>query len=257
MTHKATYKRGYIQTGKAMQRYQVTTILHLYMGESAQTLAVKGFIIILGAKFKRKKRGHFDHQIALNIILRIGVIRALMKSTKIFDPQTGEVHHSKISQFPPVFDEEKGYLFWNRRSFAKTYQDIEFPKQMTDLEIGRMTRLAKKIWSNTNMLGYRGNGGIRPYDVQMIAEFLGIKLRRAQQFLKKMITIGIIAKVDIEVADRQETHFYVNPIYFFSSNRMPLNLYLLFRDELNEHLPKWVISRFNEEAEKLKRTGQK
>lgn len=168
----------------------------------------------------------------------------MRKKTQYIDEATGEILAETQRPISAAFDDEKGYLFWVRKSFAKTFVDVDFPKAMTTLEIGQMTILAKKIWSNTNMLGYRGNGGVRPYDIDKIADILGISSRQAYRFINKMTRLGVMAKVSVNVEGRRETHFYINPLYFFSSNRVPLNLYLVFRHQLDKVLPQWVIRRF-------------
>jgi hypothetical protein len=164
----------------------------------------------------------------------------LIRETRYINQNTGEIYSNKVRHIATQFDEEKGYLFWARKSFAKSFLDVDFPKDMTMKERGQMATLAKKIWSNTNMLGYRGNGGIRPYNDIQIGQVIGLKEYQAKKFIRKMISLGIIARATVEVAGRREVQYYVNPVYFFSSNRIPLNLYLLFRKELDKVLPAWV-----------------
>lgn len=167
----------------------------------------------------------------------------MIKRTMIIGSQ-GEVHAIQEKNFAPVFDEEKGYLFWARKSFSKSFHDVDFPEEMNDLEIGRMARLAKRIWSNTNMLGYRGNGGVRPYSIEMIADILKMKQRQAYRFIEKMVKLGVMARVKVDTGGNKETHLYVNPIYFSSTNRIPLNLYLIFRRQLDEVFPDWVKEKY-------------
>lgn len=166
------------------------------------------------------------------------------------DGQTGEVYYSKEEYQTPAFDEEKGYLFWARKKAAKTFADVTFPQGMNDLEIGRMVRLSKRIWGKTNMLGYRGNGGVRPYNIDQIGEVIGLKSRQTHAFVTKMLKLGILARVVVECEGVKETQFYVSPIYFFSGNRIPLNLYLIFREQLDAILPEWVKQRFDEQGKK-------
>lgn len=168
----------------------------------------------------------------------------MIKKTLLIDEKTGEIMHDTEKHVAPAFDEEKGYLFWARKSFSKSFHDVDFPEEMNDLEIGRMARLAKKIWSNTNMLGYRGNGGVRPHTTAMIADILNLSERQSYRFIEKMIRLGVMARVKINTRQSTETHLYVNPLYFFSSNRIPLNLYLLFRKDLDSVLPQWVKDEF-------------
>lgn len=174
-----------------------------------------------------------------NFVLLRGWI-AIIKRTQIIDDTTGDVASTKVQYISAAFSEEKGYLFWARKSFAKSFQDVPYPKGMTILEIGQMAVLAKHIWSSTNMLGYRGNGGIKPYDIPGIAKILKVGERRAQQFISKMIGIGMLARVRVETDGGVETQYYVNPVYFFSSNRIPLNLYLIFRQQLDGVIPDYA-----------------
>ena len=171
---------------------------------------------------------------------------SIQQSKKLINLSTGEILDEKTVTFPAYFDEEKGYLFWVRKNHARSFHGIPYPKEMSDSDIGKLARLAKHIWSNTNMLAYRGNGGIRPLDIDGIAEVLDLKPRRVRSYIKKMVTLGVMAKSRTKVGDVVEDFFYINPIYFCSSKRIPLHLYLIFKKQLDEVLPTWVIQRFNE-----------
>lgn len=163
---------------------------------------------------------------------------------------TGEILDKKVITLPAYFDEEKGYLFWPRKSHARSFHDIPYPEKMTDGDIGKLARLAKHIWSNTNMLAYRGYGGLRPLGIEDIAQILDLKPRRTRSYLKKMVDLGVMAKSKTKVGSIVEDFFYINPIYFCSTKRIPLHLYLIFRKQLNEVLPEWVIERFNSATKK-------
>lgn len=169
----------------------------------------------------------------------------MIEETRRIDTQTGEVLTRNVRQFD-VFDEEKGYLFWARKKSARSFQEINFPSQMTMKERGMLWTLTKRIWSNTNMLAYRSAAGIRPMDVKMVARDIQVGERQAFRFLAKMVRLGVMKQVRVKGQGRDEIQWYINPIYFHSSNRIPLNLYLIFREELNEHLPPWVKQRFAE-----------
>ena len=113
-----------------------------------------------------------------------------------------------------------------------------------------MTTLAKKMCPKTNMLGYRGNGGARPYNVDKIGAVIGLKSSQSYSFVRKMMRLGMMAEVKIKSEGSVETQYYINPIYFFSGNRISLNLYLIFHHHLDRHLPWWVVHKFTEEARK-------
>ena len=174
----------------------------------------------------------------------------MKKITTIVDEETGEVVSHKQQGIGKRFDPEKGYLFRNQAGGFSQFYDVPFPSGMTDMEIGRMTRLAKKMWGSTNMLGYRGNGGVKPYDVDAIAKVIGLKQRQAYNFMSKMINLGVVAKVRIESKGQIDYQYYVNPLYYNSSNRIPLNLYLLFRTQLDPYVPSWAKKLYIEQTGK-------
>lgn len=151
------------------------------------------------------------------------------------------------------FDDERGYLFWNRKTFAKMFDDIEFPDCLSDSEIGKLTKLSKAMYSNTNMIAYRGNGGIKPHNIRTISKLLNLSEHRTKIFINKMIKIGIIGKAKYEVEDAVSYQYYLNPIYFASGNRIALNLYLIFKNQLDDILPNWVKMKYSEiENQKIK-----
>ncbi|MCC5465556.1 hypothetical protein [Pelosinus baikalensis] len=168
----------------------------------------------------------------------------MLERKQVIDNKTGQVMADNVRHISSAFDDDKGYLFWARKSFAKSFIDVPYPKEMSKMDIANISILSKHMWSNTNMLGYRGSGGAKPYDVVMIAKAIELKQRQTYSFLKKMIDLGLMAKVDIKTDNGIETQYYINPIYFFSGNRIPLSLYLIFRKQLDGVLPGWVRERF-------------
>jgi hypothetical protein len=168
----------------------------------------------------------------------------MRKETMYIDDQTGEIVGQKSRYVGNRFDPEKGYLFRNQAGGFSQFYDVSFPPGMTDMEIGRMTRLAKKMYGKTNLIGYRGNGGIRPYDIDGMARIIGLERRQTYNFIKKMINLGVMAKVKVESRGRVDYQFYINPLYYNSSNRIPLNLYLLFRQQLDPYIPIWARKKF-------------
>jgi len=172
----------------------------------------------------------------------------LIKTVTYTDEYSGEIVNRKQYGVGKRFDPEKGYLFRNQAGGFSQLYDVPFPDDMTDIEIGRMTRLAKKMWGNTNMLGYRGNGGIKPHDIASIGKVINLEQRQTYNFINKMINLGIIAKVKIESKGQIDYQYYVNPLYYNSSNRIPLNLYLLFRKQLDPYIPSWAKKLYIEQT---------
>ena len=163
------------------------------------------------------------------------------------DKETGEI--LKDSRFDLIYwDEEKGYLFWNKKSSVKIFDDIELPKGLNKTEIANMYLLSRKMYHNTNMLAFRSNGALKPMGIKEISKAIGLKERQATAFINKMRKLGILAKATIEIASKKETHYYINPIYFFNCKWLPLNLYLLFKDDLDKYIPENIKARFLEIA---------
>lgn len=172
----------------------------------------------------------------------------VIKETKYIDEKTGELIMGKKQRVGERFDPEKGYLFRNQKHGFKQFDDIAFPDSLTDSEIGKLTRLAKNIYRDSNLLAYRGNGGIKPHTPETISKIISLGQRQTQRFLSKMINLGVIARCRVEVGEKKEIHYYMNPLYFFSGNRVNLNLYLLFRNQLDPYIPGWAKNLFIEQT---------
>lgn len=171
-------------------------------------------------------------------------MRDLQKVTTYIDTKTGEVVKEGKSFVNAQFDEEEGYLFWNRRSHNKAFHEIKLPSELTWAERGRLEELSRHVFSTTNMLAYRGNGGLKPYTIKKIGEVIGLGERQTKRLLKKYMDLKVMEKGHYSSSDKE--YYYLNPLYFFSSKRIPLNLYLIFKDSLDEHLPEWVINKYRE-----------
>lgn len=149
---------------------------------------------------------------------------------------------------------QEGYLFWVCKKFTgilnkdgfvvKMFHGISFPDKVSASDVGRLAILSQFIFEDTNMLAYRDNDGVHLMSFEYIGEVVYLKPRRARDFIAKMINLGVLAKVVTE--DKKEVQFYMNPVYFYASNRLPLSLYLLFRKQLDLYLPDWAKDKFAE-----------
>lgn len=181
----------------------------------------------------------------------------MLKKEQFINEHTGEIYLNRIRRLPSSFDPATGYMFWTNRGASRTFHDVPYPKEMTRSEIGAMAILAKCIWSSTNMLGYRGNGGIRPYSPTQLASILGLGVRQTHRFLAKMVRLGMLQHIRSTGKGKNEVQYYVNPIHFCSSGRISLNLYLLFHEQLDPFLPGWVIGAFGRQKEEKKKQEAK
>lgn len=168
----------------------------------------------------------------------------MIKETRYIDEDSAELVSRKEKTVGSQFNDETGYLFWNRKYSSRQFSDVPFPKELTDSEIGKYTKLAKHIWKDSNMLAYRGNGGVKPHNIKTIAKVLDISERQSERFVKKMMDLGMMAKGTFEVQETVEVHYFISPLYFFSGKRINNTLYMLFRKQLDPVFPAWVRRKF-------------
>ncbi len=166
----------------------------------------------------------------------------MQEKRQIIDPRTGEVVSEFIADFTDTLNEE-GYRFPSHKLGARMFADIEFPEAMTDAEIGRMTRLARRYMiPKTNMIGYRQGRTINPYSAREIGELVGLNAdSKRKVFVAKMLRLRVLQRIQTNSGPQ----YYVNPAYFMANGqRLSLDLFLLFRDELTPILPAWVMAEF-------------
>lgn len=166
--------------------------------------------------------------------------------TVITDTDTGEIKRER-RQVISHWDMEKGYLLWGNKNSIRMFEDIELPQILTHSEVAFLYRLSKHLFHNTNMLYYISNNSVRAMGVDEIGDVIKLKKRQTYNFLKKMVSYRVIMRGDFTLGKSKFTCYYMNPIYFFNSKWLSLNLYLLFKEDLDPLLPSWVKEKFIEE----------
>ena len=168
-----------------------------------------------------------------------------IKINAVVDESSGEVL-SKSEQVQNVryFDEDKGYLFKLNQESIKTYPGCGLPEDLTEAETARVYRLSLTMHKGSNLLCYRSGNIVKPMNTARIAGYLRMSVRRTLIFLQHMIQRRIIGRVKVKIGNSQETQYYLNPIYFFCGKWLSVNLYYLFRRDLDKLLKPWVIERF-------------
>ncbi|MBR1494269.1 MAG: hypothetical protein IJ601_04390 [Acidaminococcaceae bacterium] len=171
--------------------------------------------------------------------------RTISINTKV-DGNTGEVisQHEQVQEYK-YFDIEKGYLFRLNKESIKTFPGCGLPEDLTEEETARLYRLSLTMHKGSNLLCYRSRNVTKAMSTAKIAAYLRLSVRRTLLFLQHMIQRGIIGRVKVKIGNTQETQYYLNPIYFFCGKWLNVNLYFLFRRDLDKVLPKWVIEKFS------------
>lgn len=167
----------------------------------------------------------------------------MLRVVKDIDEKTAEVKKEKQFYYEDSFN-VGGYKVPYHKAGAKVFFDVGFPKEMTDSEIGKMTRLAKLMVADSNMLGYRTKFGIRAYTSEHLIKIVGLSPRRGRQFIDKMMRLGIMQLSLRKYGDIQCIEYYINPAYFFAGKRISFNLYLLFRERLDPILTPYAKEAF-------------
>lgn len=162
-----------------------------------------------------------------------------MKYTYITDNATGEVYKTTIS---PSIDyvNDDGYLFWCNKLSTRTFNEIDLPESLSDAEIGKFYKICKMIHNGTNFLEVKKRGYWKPATLADIAMRLNLRERQCKDYIAKLRQLHIIAKFDSK--DLQKSWYVVNPIYCFGGKRLNKTLFAIFRELLQELLPKFAVT---------------
>lgn len=161
------------------------------------------------------------------------------KKTTTFDG-SGEILGEKVVSFYHPFQDGRGYNFKYKSINIKSYLDIPLPKSFNDSEVGKVYRLSRYIYSDSNLLARRIHHSICPLMKQDIQDIIGLNRNNFALFWNKIIKLKIVKLVELNGQD-----FYCfNPIYFNSTTYLPVYLYIAFQDELKFHLPEWVVDKY-------------
>ena len=179
-----------------------------------------------------------------------------MKKELVYYDDQGNVIQRRKQLYPDRFDENQGYLFWNQKQHAKVFPDVKYPEAMTDGEIGKLARLARHIYRDSNILAYRSGGGVKPHTIDSISMILGIKPKHCKEYISKMIYLGVMAKGEFSFCDEKATFYFISPLYYFTGKRINSTLYVLFQKQLDPHLQDWVKDRFKGYEGGIKNYGE-
>lgn len=160
------------------------------------------------------------------------------KTTKI--DHNGEVIDEKTRRFYNPFQDGRGYNFKYKSINIKSYLDIPLPECFTDTEVGKVYRLSRHIYSDSNMLAYRSDNRILPLSKEDIRQMVVLHRTKFGPFWNKVLSEKVIRSIVINGLE----YFCFNPLYFNSTRYLPLYLYIAFQDELRKHLPDWVIKKY-------------
>lgn len=141
---------------------------------------------------------------------------------------------------------KKGYRVFTRTAFQKrfTAKDRDIMDVLeSDADIGKMHRLTRHI-DNENMIMYSNNEKKEaiPANKELMLKIIGGSEKRAREFLRKTINLGIIHELKIPNDGKPDFRYFVSPVYTMTSAGLTLHLYRLFREQLFRYLrPQAII----------------
>lgn len=153
----------------------------------------------------------------------------------------GEVIKEKNTHFSDSMNDD-GYRFPSHKAGTRLFRDVHLPKTMSYQDKGRLYDLSQLMVGNTNLIAYRDKGKIVGYTEDGIGEVVELSGKRGREFVRRMVANKIIKKLD--------AGYYMNPAFFMSTGqRLSLELFINFQDELVPLLPKWVTTSFIMQAQ--------
>jgi hypothetical protein len=169
------------------------------------------------------------------------------KQERVITGEGEPVGDPKVKKFYNPFREGRGYNFKYKSAAIKSYLSIELPSAFTDNEYGKLWRLSKKIYSDSNLLAKRVENEIHPLSKPEIMAIVGVHRANFAPFWNKALKYKIIKPV--RLGDFE--YFCFNPLYYNTTTYMPLYLFIAFQDELKEHVPEWVVQKYLNMKENL------
>jgi len=163
------------------------------------------------------------------------------------DTDTGQVFNVKVRTFTN-FDNDKGYLFKTKDQATRSFEEFKLSEYVKDNnDFMRCHLLAEQIYKDTNMIAVRlSTRRTRPMDLEDISRTIGLSYKSTKEFLSKMIKLHIMAERTDIVGDMISVKYYFNPLFFSSKKYINADLYFLFQESLDCHLPGWAKQRFHE-----------
>lgn len=167
----------------------------------------------------------------------------LLRITPI-DDETGEQGESKYQKYTEKWDESKGYKIPYNKLGCKIFTCLDYPRGLTDSDIGKFHRLQKHCMRETHLIGYRSNGMIRAMTPQEMYKKIGISERRGREWLVNMIKFGMIAKNTVKWKNIERVEYYTNPAYGFNGLWLSASLFVMFQESLKQVLAPWEVNKF-------------
>lgn len=115
------------------------------------------------------------------------------------------------AKFTDSFNMEKGFRLPRTKMGSCQYNCLDFPKELSFSDIGKLTVLTRKYLMVGNVIGYKKNNRIYPFkSAEEIGNAIGINSKtQCFNFVKKLTDASVIKKIN--------KAFYVSPVFFLKN----------------------------------------
>ena len=170
----------------------------------------------------------------------------IIKKEYLVDDESGVVINTKDFKIN-IFDPHRGYLYKSKAKSVRIFPDNRLSDILKNKnDIANVYILSESIYKDTNMICVYKNRQYYPATEEDMADMVGLSMRWFRPFLKKIIDLGIIAKVTSVTEGERVTFYCFSPMYFIGGKYLSYSLYMLFKKQMDRVLPVWVIEKFNQ-----------
>ena len=157
------------------------------------------------------------------------------------DIGTGEILSRQEKIIPDYFNPDNGYRLFARSKSVRTMPIVDFPKELSRIDMGHLLFLTRSMWANTGCIGLLKARKFKPYNDVELYNYIGFTFdRKGREWLKKMVKLSMLRSIDINLPNgSQERQWYINPVYFCPMfiNRQT---YLIWKDQIEKFVPDYV-----------------
>ena len=166
-----------------------------------------------------------------------------------FDEETGEVYSNSQTDYKSkLWVDGKGAIIKPRNYHYTLYQDTKLCDIIKDKnDLFKTYILVEHIYKNTNIIYIKTSKTVyKPASIEDMSSILDISVRRTKEYIKRMIDIGIIARITLEIKDKEYVSYAFNPVFVNSCKYINNTLYLLFKPYIDKCCPQWIIDKYEE-----------
>lgn len=170
---------------------------------------------------------------------------SVVELKKRINNSTGEIISEQKKFLPNYFNPDNGYRLFARSNAFRVLPGVNFPDNISRIDMGHLLFLTRSMLPNTGCLGLVKNRKFKPFDDYELYKHIGFNNdRKGKEWLKRMVKLSMLRSIDVNLPDdTQERQWYVNPVYFcpmFISRQS----YLIWRDQIDAFIPQYVKELF-------------